>query len=161
MEPPYDKLDGVLSTTSGYMGGHVEDPTYNQVTRGGTGHVEVVQVKYDPTVVDYQELLDVYWRNVDPLTDNRQFCDAGESYRPVIFVHDDDQRRLARMSKQELIDSGRFDQPIVVPVEQAGTFWPAEEYHQDYYRKNPLRYKFYRLNCGRDARLEALWGETG
>ncbi|MCA1778789.1 MAG: peptide-methionine (S)-S-oxide reductase MsrA [Xanthomonadaceae bacterium] len=161
MEPPYDKLDGVLSTTSGYMGGHVEKPTYNQVTRGGTGHVEVVQVEYDPAVVDYQKLLDVYWRNVDPLTDNRQFCDVGESYRPVIFVHDDDQRRLARMSKRELIDSGRFDQPVVVPVEQAGTFWPAEDYHQDYYRKNPLRYKFYRFNCGRDARLEALWGETG
>lgn len=159
MEPPYDNLDGVRSTTSGYMGGDVDHPTYEQVSRGGTGHVEVVQVEYDPKMVSYETLLDVYWRNIDPLSDNRQFCDVGESYRPVIFVHDDEQRRLAEASKQALIESGRFERPIVVPIEDAGTFWPAEDYHQDYYRKNPVRYKFYRYNCGRDARLETLWGE--
>lgn len=159
MEPPYDELDGVLSTTSGYMGGDVEQPTYEQVTRGGTGHVEVVQVEYDPEVVDYQKLLDVYWRNIDPLTDNRQFCDAGESYRPVIFAHGEQQRELALASKQALVDAGRFEQPIVVPIETAKRFWPAEKYHQDYYQKNPTRYKYYRWRCGRDQRLAELWGE--
>lgn len=161
MEPPYDKLDGVIATTSGYMGGEIDHPTYAQVSAGGTGHVEVVQVEYDPARVSYQQLLDVYWKNIDPLTNNRQFCDVGESYRPVIFVHDDEQRRLAEASKQALIDAGRFDQPIVVPIEDAKTFWPAEDYHQDYYRKNPVRYRFYRYGCGRDARLEALWGDNG
>jgi len=161
MEPPYDKLDGVISTTSGYMGGEVENPTYEQVTRGGTGHVEVVQVEYDPGVVGYEKLLEVFWRNIDPLTDNRQFCDAGESYRPVIFAHGERQRDLARASKQTLIASGRFDRPIVVPIEPAGPFWPAEQYHQDYYRKNPVRYNYYRWRCGRDDRLEQLWGTQG
>jgi len=159
MEPPYDKLDGVKSTTSGFMGGHVDNPSYEQVVREDTGHVEVVQVEFDPSRVSYQQLLEVYWRNIDPLTDNRQFCDAGESYRPVIFVHDAEQRALAEASKQALIDSGRFDRPIVVPIEDAQTFWPAEDYHQDYYRKNPLRYRFYRTSCGRDRRLGELWGE--
>ncbi len=161
MEPPFDKLDGVISTTSGYMGGHVESPTYEQVTRENTGHVEVVQVAYDPERIGYQRLLEAYWKNIDPLTDNRQFCDVGESYRPVIFVHDAEQRRLAEASKQKLIDSGRFGQPVVVPVEDAKTFWPAEDYHQDYYRKNPIRYRFYRTGCGRDRRLEDLWGDSG
>ncbi|MFO7764045.1 MAG: peptide-methionine (S)-S-oxide reductase MsrA [Wenzhouxiangellaceae bacterium] len=160
MEPPYDELDGVISTTSGYMGGDVDDPSYEQVTRGGTGHVEVVQVEYDPEIVDYRKLLEVYWRNVDPLTDNRQFCDAGESYRPVIFAHGERQKALARASKQALIESDRFDRPIIVPVEPAKQFWPAEQYHQDYYRKNPVRYKYYRWRCGRDQRLEELWGES-
>ncbi|MGM0658116.1 MAG: peptide-methionine (S)-S-oxide reductase MsrA [Pseudomonadota bacterium] len=160
MEPPYDELDGVISTTSGYMGGDVDDPSYEQVTRGGTGHVEVVQVEYDPEIVDYRKLLEVYWRNVDPLTDNRQFCDAGESYRPVIFAHGERQEALARASKQALIESDRFDRPIIVPVEPAKQFWPAEQYHQDYYRKNPVRYKYYRWRCGRDQRLEELWGES-
>jgi len=159
MEPPYDKLDGVISTTSGYMGGDVDHPTYEQVSRGGTGHVEVVQVEYDPERVSYDQLLDVYWRNIDPLTDNRQFCDVGESYRPVIFVHDEQQRELAEASKRRLVESGRFEKPVVVPIEPAKIFWPAEGYHQDYYRKNPLRYRFYRTGCGRDKRLEELWGE--
>ncbi len=159
MEPPFDELEGVISTTSGYMGGSVEQPTYEQVTRGGTGHVEVVQVRYDDNVVAYEELLHVYWRNVDPLTDNRQFCDAGESYRPVIFAHTPRQREAAEASKQALTESGRFDAPIIVPIEDADTFWPAEGYHQDYYRKNPVRYKFYRWNCGRQARLDELWGD--
>lgn len=159
MEPPYDKLDGVISTTAGYMGGDVAHPTYEQVTRGTTGHVEVVQVEYDPGVIGFEELLDTYWVNVDPLTDNRQFCDAGESYRPVIFAHSDRQRELAEASKQSIIESGRFDQPVIVPIEDAGTFWPAEDYHQDYYRKSSVSYKYYRWRCGRDQRLEELWGE--
>ena len=159
MEPPFDALDGVLSTTSGYMGGSLPNPSYEQVTRGGTGHVEVVQVAYDPAVIDYERLLEVYWRNVDPFTDNRQFCDAGESYRPVIFAHGPEQRSAAEASKQALIDSSRFDRPVIVPIETAAEFWPAEDYHQDYYRKNPVRYKYYRWNCGRDRRLAELWGE--
>jgi peptide-methionine (S)-S-oxide reductase len=159
MEPPYDTLDGVISTTSGYMGGSVNNPTYRQVVAGGTGHVEVVQVRYDAEVIDYEELLRVFWRNIDPLTDNRQFCDAGESYRPVIFAHGAEQRALAEASKAELVESGRFDEPIIVPVEDASSFWPAEGYHQDYYEKNPVRYKYYRWRCGRDQRLEALWGD--
>ena len=159
MEPPYDKLDGVLSTTSGYMGGTISNPSYRDVTAGGSGHVEVVQVRFDPTKVSYEELLYVYWRNVDPLTNNRQFCDAGESYRPVIFAHDETQAELARASLQELIDSERFEQPIIVPIETAAAFWPAEDYHQDYYQKNPVRYRYYRFRCGRDGRLEDLWGD--
>lgn len=159
MEPPFDELDGVISTTSGYMGGSLRNPSYEQVTRGGTGHVEVVQVAYDPAVVDYPRLLEVYWRNVDPLTDNRQFCDAGESYRPVIFAHDADQRAAAEASKQALITSARFEQPVIVPIETASDFWPAEDYHQDYYIKNTVRYKYYRWGCGRDRRLDELWGE--
>jgi len=159
MEPPYDKLDGVISTTSGYMGGDVDNPTYEQVTRGNTGHVEVVQVEFDPEVVGFEQLLDTYWVNVDPLTDNRQFCDSGESYRPVIFVHSDHQRELAEASKQAVVDSGRFDRPVIVPVEDAGAFWPAEDYHQDYYRQSSVSYKYYRWRCGRDQRLEQLWGD--
>ena len=159
MEPPYDKLDGVLSTTSGFMGGTISNPSYRDVTAGGSGHVEVVQIRFDPAKVSYEDLLYVYWRNVDPLTDNRQFCDAGEMYRPVIFTHDETQAELAQASRQELIDSKRFEQPIIVPVEQAGAFWPAEDYHQDYYQKNPVRYRYYRFRCGRDGRLEDLWGD--
>lgn len=159
MEPPYDDLDGVISTTSGYMGGEASNPTYEQVTRGRTGHVEVVQVEYDPEVIGYEELLDTYWVNVDPLTDNRQFCDAGESYRPVIFVHSARQRELAEASKQGVIESGRFDQPVIVPIESAKAFWPAEDYHQDYYQKSSVSYKYYRWRCGRDQRLEQLWGD--
>jgi peptide-methionine (S)-S-oxide reductase len=159
MEPPYDKLDGVVSTTSGYMGGDMPNPTYEQVAGGRTDHVEVVQVEYDPDVVSYEELLDTYWVNVDPLTDNRQFCDAGQSYRPVIFVHGHEQRELAEASKRRLIESGRFDEPVIVPVEDAKAFWPAEDYHQDYYRENSVQYTFYRWRCGRDDRLEQLWGD--
>jgi peptide-methionine (S)-S-oxide reductase len=159
MEPPYDKLDGVLSTTSGYTGGHVPDPTYKQVSAGQTGHVEVIEVRYDPDVVSYETLLDVYWRNVDPVAVNRQFCDVGPQYRSVIFVVDDEQRRLAEASRRMLVDSGRFDRPIATEILDAATFYPAEEYHQDYYIKNPVRYRFYRSNCGRDRRLKELWGD--
>jgi methionine-S-sulfoxide reductase len=159
MEPPYDKLDGVLATISGYTGGDTVDPTYREVSAGGTGHAEVVQVTYDPAKVSYEQLLEVFWRNVDPLDAGGQFCDRGDQYRTAIFVHDAAQRRLAEQSKQALVDSGRFAQPVVTEIVEAATFYPAEDYHQDYYEKNPLRYKFYRWNCGRDQRLAELWGE--
>ena len=159
MEPPYDKLDGVLATTSGYVGGDKVDPTYQEVSAGGTGHAEAVQVTYDPSKVSYETLLDVFWRNVDPLDAGGQFCDRGDQYRTAIFVHDEEQRQLAEKSKQALEDSGRFEQPIVTEIVAAGPFYPAEDYHQDYYEKNPLRYKFYRWNCGRDQRLAEVWGE--
>ena len=159
MEPPYDKLDGVSATISGYIGGSTADPTYQEVSAGGTGHAEAVQVTYDPAKVSYEELLEVFWRNVDPLDAGGQFCDRGDQYRTGIFVHDDEQRRLAEGSKQALEESGRFEQPIVTEIVAAGPFYPAEDYHQDYYEKNPLRYNFYRWNCGRDARLAQLWGE--
>jgi peptide-methionine (S)-S-oxide reductase len=157
MEPPYDKLEGVKSTVSGFMGGHVKDPSYQQVVRGGTGHAEVVQVTYDPEVVSYETLLAVYWRNVDPFDGAGQFCDRGASYRPEIFWHTAAQREAAAASKSDLQE--RLDQDIAVAVTEAGAFYPAEDYHQDYYEKNPVRYKFYRWNCGRDQRLEEVWGE--
>jgi peptide-methionine (S)-S-oxide reductase len=159
MEPPYDKLEGVISTTSGYTGGEAKDPTYEQVSSGGTGHAEAVEVIYDPDKISYEKLLDVFWHNIDPLTANRQFCDAGSQYRSAIFYHDARQKRLAEQSKRELEESGRFDQPIVTQIVPAEAFYAAEEYHQDYYQKNPLRYKFYRYACGRDQRLEELWGD--
>ncbi|MBD0274409.1 MAG: peptide-methionine (S)-S-oxide reductase MsrA [Acetobacteraceae bacterium] len=159
MEPPFDGLEGVVSTTSGYTGGDVEDPTYEQVSAGGTGHAEAVLVVYDPEKVGYPELLDVFWRNIDPTTANRQFCDVGDQYRPAIFYHDDEQRRLAEASLAELRESKPFEGEIVTEVVPAGAFYPAEAYHQDYYEKNPLRYKFYRYMCGRDERLAELWGD--
>lgn len=157
MEPPYDELDGVLATISGYAGGHVEDPSYEEVTAGGTGHRESVMVVYDTTRVTYPELLEVYWRNVDPLDDGGQFCDRGFSYTTAIFVRDARQRRRARASKEAIQD--RFRQEVVTPVVQDTTFYPAEEYHQDYYEKNSIRYEIYRWNCGRDDRLDELWGK--
>jgi peptide-methionine (S)-S-oxide reductase len=159
MEPPFDKLDGVVSTTSGYTGGHVKNPSYEQVSAGGTGHAEAVQVVYDPAKVSYQKLLDVFWHNVDPLDATGQFCDKGSQYRSIIFYHNDEQRRLAEASKAALEASGRFGQPVVTEIVPATAFYPAEDYHQDYYQKNPIRYRFYRYGCGRDKRLEALWGE--
>ncbi len=159
VEPPYDKTEGVVSTTSGYTGGTVAGATYRQVGMGGTGHAEAVRVVYDPAKVGYDKLLEVYWKNVDPLDANGQFCDKGEPYRPVIFVHDEEQRRLAEASKAALAASGRFKQPIVVAIEPASDFWIAEDYHQDYYLKNPAKYAYYRWGCGRDARLEELWGK--
>ena len=158
MEPPFDELEGVLSTISGYTGGSTVDPTYQEVSAGGTGHAEVVQVTYDPAKVTYEQLLDVFWHNVDPLDAGGQFCDRGDSYRTGIFVHGEEQRRLAEASKQALDDSQRFAQPIVTEIVDAGPFYPAEDYHQDYYQTNPVRYKFYRWNCGRDQRLTELWG---
>jgi peptide-methionine (S)-S-oxide reductase len=160
MEPPYDKLDGVRATISGYAGGTTVDPTYREVSSGGTGHAEVVQITYDPAKVSYEQLLEVFWRNVDPLDAGGQFCDRGSQYRTGIFVHDEEQRRLAEASKQALDGGGRFEQPIVTEIVAAGPFYPAEDYHQDYYEKNPVRYKFYRWNCGRDQRLAEFWGEA-
>jgi peptide-methionine (S)-S-oxide reductase len=158
MEPPFDKLEGVLSTTSGYAGGPERDPTYEQVARGLTGHAEVVQVVYDPARISYEELLHVFWRNIDPLAVDRQFCDAGPQYRSAIFYHDEAQRAAAEQSLQEI--RARFSAPVatvVAPLDDS--FYPAEAYHQGYYLTNPLRYRFYRFNCGRDERLEALWGD--
>jgi peptide-methionine (S)-S-oxide reductase len=158
MEPPYDKLDGVISTTSGYMGGTVRNPTYQQVSSGSTGHAEVVQVLYDPKKVSYEKLLDVFWKNIDPTVKDRQFCDVGTQYRTAIFAHTDEQRAAAEKSKAALATTKPFKEPIVTPVVAATEFWPAEDYHQDYYVKNPTRYTYYRTGCGRDARLKSLWG---
>jgi len=160
MEPPFDKLDGVLATTSGYIGGTKSNPTYEEVSSGGTGHAEAVQVLYDPKRVSYEKLLDVFWHNVDPTVKDRQFCDVGTQYRTAIFYHGDEQRRLAEASKAELDRTKPFKEPIVTQIVMATAFWPAEEYHQDYYRKNPVRYTYYRTGCGRDARLKQLWGSA-
>lgn len=160
MEPPYDKLDGVLATISGYMGGHKSNPSYEEVSSGRTGHAEVVQVRYDPRRVSYEKLLEVFWSNVDPTTKDAQFCDHGSQYRTAIFYHTEEQRRLAEASRTRLERSKPFKEPIVTPIVPATAFWPAEEYHQDYYVKNPIRYKFYRTGCGRDARLRELWGKA-
>lgn len=156
MEHPFDEIDGVISTTSGYTGGHRKNPTYEEVSAGGTGHAESLQVVYDPAKVGYEKLLEVFWRNIDPLVANRQFCDVGNQYRTAIFYHDERQRRLAEESKKRLERERGWK--IVTEIVPAGEFHPAEEYHQDYYRKNPIRYKFYRSNCGRDKRLRELWG---
>lgn len=158
-EADFDKVKGVVETTSGFMGGRTPNPTYNGVAAGGTGHAEVVQLKYDPSQVTYQQLLDVYWRNVDPLDGTGQFCDRGDQYRPAIFYHTEEQKRLAEESKAALEKSGRFKAPIVVEITAASAFTPAEDYHQDYYKRNPIQYFIYRHGCGRDARLEALWGK--
>lgn len=160
MEPPFDQLDGVLSTTSGYTGGHEINPDYRQVSAGGTGHAEAVRVIYDPGKVSYQALLHVFWRNIDPVTANRQFCDGGSQYRSAIYYLDPTQRQLAEQSRQALNASGRLPGPIMTEIEAASTFYPAEEYHQDYYLKHPLRYKLYRYRCGRDQRLKELWGSV-
>mgnify|MGYP001544489108 FL=1 len=160
MEPPFDAIDGVISTTSGYIGGHRKDPTYKEVSRGGTGHTEAVQIVYDPDKIAYADLLDIFWRNIDPTDASGQFCDKGDQYRSEIFFHDEQQQQLAEASKQALSGLKPFDGDIVTAVTGATKFYPAEEYHQDYYLKNPVRYKFYRYGCGRDKRLEELWGST-
>ncbi len=161
MEPPFDALDGVVSTTSGYSGGDAVDPTYQQVSAGRTGHTEAVQVRYDPSRISYPKLLEVFWQNIDPTVTNRQFCDIGSQYRSAIFYHDEEQRKAALRSRREIEDRVQIEGSIVTEIVSAAKFWPAEEYHQDYYQKNPLRYKLYRYSCGRDQRLEELWGETG
>ena len=159
MEPPYDKLPGVVATISGYIGGQKPNPTYQEVSAGTTGHTEAVQVVYDPKKVSYEKLLEVYWVNVDPTVKDRQFCDAGSQYRTGIFVHDEAQRRAAEASRTQVEKSKPFREPIVVPIENASKFYPAEDYHQDYYSKNPIRYNYYRTGCRRDARLKELWGD--
>jgi peptide-methionine (S)-S-oxide reductase len=160
MEPPFDELPGVISTTSGYTGGRTKNPTYEQVSSGGTGHAEAVEVVYDPSKITYARLLDVFWKNIDPVTPNRQFCDIGTQYRSAIYYHNDEQKRLAEASKKALENSARFQQPIVTEIGSASPFYRAEEYHQDYYKKNPIRFKFYKYRCGRDQRLEELWGTS-
>ena len=156
MEPPYDELEGVITTISGYTGGTKKNPTYEQVSAGTTGHTEAVEVTYDPKKITYEKLLDVFWRNIDPLTANAQFCDSGSQYRSAIFYHDETQKTLADAAKKRL--QSRFKQPIVSEIVAAAEFYPAEDYHQDYYKKNPVRYKIYRYGCGRDRRLQELWG---
>lgn len=158
MEPPFDQLEGVVSTTSGYTGGDVEDPSYYQVSAGTTGHLEAVRVTYDPQQVSYGELLSVFWRNIDPLDGNGQFCDKGSQYRSAIFVSDEAERMAAERSKQTLAEQPRFDGGVATKIRAAQPFYPAEEYHQDYYLKHPVRYKVYRFGCGRDQRLTELWG---
>ncbi len=160
MEPPFDELPGVISTTSGYTGGRTKNPTYEEVSAGGTGHAEAVEVVYDPTKITYARLLDVFWKNIDPITPNRQFCDIGTQYRSAIYYHNEEQKRLAEASKKALESSGRFKQPIVTEIAAASPFYRAEEYHQDYYKKNPIRFKFYKYSCGRARRLEELWGTS-
>ena len=158
MEPVFDALEGVISTTSGYTGGTLRSPTYEEVSSGSTGHTEAIQVRYDPARVSYERLLEVYWRNIDPTVSNRQFCDRGTQYRTAIFYHDEAQRLAAEKSRAELDSSGAFAVAIATDIVAAGPFYPAEDYHQDYYLKNPVRYQRYHDACGRDERLEELWG---
>lgn len=161
VEEAFDKVEGVVETTSGFTGGGVVDPTYEQVSTGATGHTEAVRVRYDPSAVDYETLLNTFWHNVDPTDAGGQFCDRGDQYRSGIFVHSKRQRELADASKRGLQNDPDAPAPIVTPIEDAGSFYPAEEYHQNYYRKNPLRYRYYKNACGRADRLEELWGEKG
>lgn len=160
MEPPFDKIDGVISTTSGYTAGDKKDPTYKEVSSGSTEHTEAIQIIYHPERVSYAQLLDVFWKNIDPLAHNRQFCDAGAQYRSGIYYLDANQEKAAKQSLQKLQASGVFEDTIKTEILPATTFYPAEDYHQDYYQKNPLRYKYYRYRCGRDQRLEEIWGKN-
>jgi peptide-methionine (S)-S-oxide reductase len=159
MQKPYDDLPGVVSTTAGYTGGTVAGATYHEVGNGGTGHREAVEVVFDPKKVSYEKLLDVFWHNIDPTNLHGQFCDNGSSYTTAIFVHDDAQRQAAEASKKALMSSGVLKDPVVTEIVKAGPFWKAEDYHQNYYKNNPIRYSFYRSGCGRDARLKQLWGD--
>ena len=159
MEPPFDKLDGVISTVSGYTGGTEENPTYEQVSAGKTGHLEAIEVTYDPAKVSYAQLLDVFWKNIDPTQNNGQFVDIGPQYRTAIFYRNEEQRRLALESRNRLQESRKFGNPIATEIRPAMTFYSAEDYHQDYYIKNPIRYKYYRWGSGRDRFLEQSWGK--
>ena len=158
MEPPFDKLEGVYSTTSGYIGGHKKFPTYKEVSGGGSGHTEAIQIVYNPDLITYDELLDVFWKNIDPTVKDRQFCDRGSQYRSGIFYHNEEQKKLADQSRQALEKTKPFKEAIVTEITKAPEFYAAEDYHQDYYQKNPIRYKFYRYRCGRDQRLDEIWG---
>jgi methionine-S-sulfoxide reductase len=159
MQPPFDKLDGVISTTVGYCGGKEENPTYKQVSAGNTGHAEAVEILYDPSRISYADLLNVFWMNIDPTQENGQFADTGAQYRTAIFYHNEEQKRLAETSKKELKNTGKFSKKIVTEIVPATPFYRAEEYHQDYYKKNPLRYKIYRYGSGRDDYLVRKWGK--
>ena len=158
VEAAFEGIDGVRSVTSGYTGGSVVNPTYEQVGEGATGHFESVQIVFDPKRVSYEKLLDVFWLNHDPTVTNRQFCDSGSQYRPEIFYHSEEQKKLAEASKAKWEKQKPFRQPLLTPITQASAFYPAEDYHQDYYKKNALQYKFYVTGCGRYARLDSLWG---
>jgi peptide-methionine (S)-S-oxide reductase len=160
MEHPFDELPGVVSVTSGFTGGQTKNPTYKEVSAGGTGHAEAVQIVYDPARIGYDKLLAVYWHNIDPTVKDRQFCDSGHQYRSAIFYHNERQRRLALQSREALEKSKPFREAIMTEITPAGEFYPAEQYHQHYYKKNPIRYRFYRTSCGRDKRLRELWGDA-
>ena len=160
MEHPFDALPGVVSVTAGYTGGQKKNPTYEEVSAGGTGHAEAVQIVFDPSKTSYAKLLDVYWRNIDPTAKDRQFCDSGNQYRAAIFHHTEEQHRAALQSKAALEKAKSFKEPVVTEIVTAGEFYPAEEYHQHYYKKNPIRYRYYRTGCGRDRRLKELWGSA-
>ncbi len=160
MQPPFDSLEGVISTTPGYSGGNTDTPTYSEVCQGSTGHAEVIQVQYDPEQISYRELLDVFWKNIDPTTLNRQFYDQGTQYRTAIFYHSEEQRQQAEESKQKLEQSGIFDSPIVTEISPIQVFYPAEEYHCDYYKKNPVRYHAYHEGSGRQHFIERTWGKN-
>lgn len=160
MEEAFEKIEGVVSAVSGYTGGQVENPTYEQVSAGGTGHTESIEVIFDPNKVTYKQLLDVFWRNVDPTTPNAQFCDHGNQYRTAIFYHDESQKQVIEESKERIETSKTFPESIVTEIAPASAFYSAEEYHQDFYTKNPIRYKYYKWNCGRTKRLEQLWGKS-
>lgn len=158
VESDFDKVPGVVETISGYTGGTSADPTYKTVSHGGTGHIEALKVTFDPNKVSYDRLLNVFWRSVDPTDAGGQFCDRGDSYVTAVFAANDMQRRLAEATKKAIEDAKTLDKPIVTTIRKASRFYPAETYHQNYYKKNPVRYKFYRYSCGRDARVKALWG---
>jgi peptide-methionine (S)-S-oxide reductase len=160
MEEAFEKVNGVIETVSGYMGGTVKNPTYEEVSAGQTGHAESVEVRYDPSKVTYTQLLEAFWRNVDPVTPDAQFCDHGNQYRAAIFYQGEEEKRLAEESKRAIEQSRRFSSPIVTQVIAASEFFQAEEYHQDFYKKNPIRYKYYKFTCGRAQRLESLWGKS-
>ncbi len=160
MEEAFEKVDGVIAAVSGYMGGTVPNPSYEDVSAGRTGHAESVEVQYDPSKVTYTQLLEAFWRNVDPITPNAQFCDHGTQYRAAIFYQTEQEKRLAEESKQAIEQAKRFSQPIVTQIASATPFYAAEDYHQDFYKKNPIRYKFYKYSCGRAQRLEELWGKS-
>jgi len=159
IEADFEKLDGITAVESGYTGGSLRNPTYQQVSQGGTGHAEAVRVRYDPQRVSYEKLLDYFWRHIDPTVKDRQFCDIGSQYRSAIFYQNDTEQKLAQSSKQGLEKSGRFPH-IYTEIVAASTFYPAEDYHQDYYKKNPIRYQYYRHSCGRDARVKSVWGDA-
>ncbi|WP_275271162.1 peptide-methionine (S)-S-oxide reductase MsrA [Limnobacter sp. P1] len=159
MEEAFEKISGVKSVESGYTGGRTSAPTYEQVSQGNTGHVEVVRVQYDPRQISYSTLLKAFWTNIDPTVENRQFCDVGEQYRSAIFYLNEQQHREAKQSKEQLLGTGKF-KSIYTTVEAAQTFYVAEDYHQDFYRKNPLRYRYYKTTCGRENRLNEVWGYT-
>jgi peptide-methionine (S)-S-oxide reductase len=160
MEPPFEALPGVLSVTAGYTGGTQADPSYEEVSAGGTGHAEAVEIVYDPAKLSYERLLEVFWHQIDPVAVDRQFCDEGSQYRSAIFAHGAEQQRLAEASKRALEASGTLPGKVATQIVPAGRFWPAEAYHQDYYKENPVRYRLYRRGCGRDERLRQLWGDA-